>query len=416
MAILARCPICKRQQAVKNKRCVECREDLDLAKRSKRVRYWIVYRTPEGKQVKRSLRKLGKDLDPYSITDAQAVDAKYKTQRRENHQFFDVSPDTTMTFKKLTEWYLDQEPVKELASCKIIEMKLKKFNEIYGDKIVADIKKVDLQNYQIKRKKMGMKFSTIDQDLGKVKAMISMAFENDMVSGRTLKTFRMIKKQTKKGDDARDRILSPGEFEALMKYATGHIKQLIAMGYYTGMRKGEILKLTWRKVKLDKRLIRLEPGDTKDREARDVPIDPVLYEMLRNMPNRVQEAGEDHHVFLYRNKPVDDIRRGLKKACKLAGIKYGRNVEGGFTFHDLRHTYNTNMRKAGVPETVIMKITGHSTREMFDRYNTVDLEDIRKASEQFSEFHSKSNVTHLVTHSRKNDEKLKIDSSQIKNI
>ena len=37
------------------------------------------------------------------------------------------------------------------------------------------------------------------------------------------------------------------------------------------------------------------------------------------------------------------------------------------------------MRKAGVPESVIMKITGHSTREMFDRYNTIDQEDTREA-------------------------------------
>ena len=40
------------------------------------------------------------------------------------------------------------------------------------------------------------------------------------------------------------------------------------------------------------------------------------------------------------------------------------------------------MRKAGVSESVIMDITGHSTREMFDRYNTVDNDDTRKAVEQ----------------------------------
>jgi len=40
------------------------------------------------------------------------------------------------------------------------------------------------------------------------------------------------------------------------------------------------------------------------------------------------------------------------------------------------------MRKAAVPESVIMAITGHSTREMFDRYNTVDVEDTRKAIDQ----------------------------------
>ena len=71
----------------------------------------------------------------------------------------------------------------------------------------------------------------------------------------------------------------------------------------------------------------------------------------------------------------------IKKTCKKAGIKYGRSIEGGIVFHDLRHTFNTNMRKAGVVESVIMKITGHSTREMFDRYNTVDLGDVRGAVE-----------------------------------
>ena len=42
------------------------------------------------------------------------------------------------------------------------------------------------------------------------------------------------------------------------------------------------------------------------------------------------------------------------------------------------------MRKAGMPESVIMEITGHSTREMFDRYNTVDEDDTRNAINQLS--------------------------------
>ena len=44
------------------------------------------------------------------------------------------------------------------------------------------------------------------------------------------------------------------------------------------------------------------------------------------------------------------------------------------------------MRKAGVPESVIMEITGHSTREMFDRYNTVDHKDLKEASKQMGKF------------------------------
>ena len=356
----------------------------------------------------KSLEKDG--LDPYSIKDARDANAKYVVRKREN-KLFEIYKDTEMTFNQMTEWYLKQEPVKRLASYDIIEMKLKNFNTVYGDMIVADIKKVDLQNFIIKRQNEGKKVSTIDQDIGKVKSMISMCFENDMVSGRTLKVFRSIKKQTKKFDDVRDRILSPDEFEFLMKHATGHTKDIIATGYYSGMWKGEILNLLWSRVKLDKRLIQLEPGDTKDREARDIPICDELYKILLNMPNRIQKADDDGHVFLYKRKPVKDIRKGLKVACKGAGIKYGRDVKGGIIFHDLRHTFNTNLRKAGVAETVIMAITGHSTREMFDRYNSVDLDDIDKASKQFSGFISKPNDAHTDAPRPKLSKKLKNESS-----
>lgn len=131
---------------------------MDAAKRAGRVNYSIQFRLPSGKLVKRSLKKEG--LDPKSIKDARDANAKYVEKKREN-KLFDISPDTEMTFNDLSKWYLDQEPVKKLASFDIIAMKLKIFNAVYGDKIVADIKKVDLQNYLIKREKEGKKISTL---------------------------------------------------------------------------------------------------------------------------------------------------------------------------------------------------------------------------------------------------------------
>ena len=70
---------------------------------------------------------------------------------------------------------------------------------------------------------------------------------------------------------------------------------------------------------------------------------------------------------MFKGKPVKDIRTSLYRACKDVGIQAGRGDRNGFVFHDLRHTFNTYMSKAGVSESVIMGITGHSTREMFDR-------------------------------------------------
>ena len=172
-----------------------------------------------------------------------------------------------------------------------------------------------------------------------------------------------------------------------MANSDGHINGIVAMGYYSGMRRGEILGLTWDKVDLANRMIRLEAKDTKDNEARNIPIPDELYKYLTSMPNRIQDSGKGRHVFQFKGQPIKgDIRTSLKKACQKAGISYGRFIKAGFIFHDLRHTFNTNMRKAGIQESVIMAITGHSTREMFDRYNTIDDEDVQTAAKQMDVF------------------------------
>ncbi len=108
--------------------------------------------------------------------------------------------------------------------------------------------------------------------------------------------------------------------------------------------------------------------DTKTNEGRFVPLKGELVEMFKAMPRGLPQIS----VFLKNGKPINSIRESFQSACRRANIM-------DFTFHDLRHTFTTNMRRAGVHDSVIMAITGHKTTAMFLRYNTVGKDELRAA-------------------------------------
>jgi integrase len=375
MAILAECPFCHRRQTVKSNKCLSqngngCGADLEKAKRAGKVHYWIAYRLPGGKQ---KFEKLTGE-NSTSIEYARDADAKRKVQNREN-RIFDVKPEAKMTFLALTDWYLNLEKVKSMAYFPTLKIYLKKFNSEFGNTIVNRIKAADLENLQAKRKAEGKADSTVDQEIAAARVVIKTGFDHDLVGGETLKVFKKVKRLLERNSNARNKIVTPEQFQALLNAAPLHLLAILATGFYTGMRRGEILSLVWSKVDLKNRVIRLEVEDTKDRQARIVPICNELYDILETIP----KALHDEHVFLYKGKPIRDIRTGLKKTCKDAGISYGRNQKDGFVFQDLRRCFNTYMRKAGIAEPVIMGITRHATREKLDRYGKIDEEDVKHA-------------------------------------
>lgn len=61
--------------------------------------------------------------------------------------------------------------------------------------------------------------------------MVYKAFDNDLVGGDTIKTFKRIKELLKPGSDGRDRVLSGEEFGRLLKNTSSHIQGIIMMSY-----------------------------------------------------------------------------------------------------------------------------------------------------------------------------------------
>ncbi|WP_076750674.1 tyrosine-type recombinase/integrase [Desulfatitalea tepidiphila] len=403
MAILQECPACKRKQSVKKKRCVSCGLELDELKKSRLVKYWIDfrYRDPKtGKTVQRreSVEAM-EGLQGNSIADARTALAKRSVQKAEN-RVLDILPEHKLTFSELADWYLALESVKTLKSYKTVKGYINKFKEAYGQRIVADILPADLEDLQAKRLGQNLKLKTIDDEINYVKTMVIKGFDNGKVGGDALRSFRRVKKLLKGHANARDRYLTIDEFARLLEASPNHLKNILTIGYWSGMRKGEITALTWDKIDMKGRMIRLEAEDTKEGKAKSIPMAEAVYRVIQSIPRSIH----DPHVFLYYSKPITrNFSQGLKSACKNAGIAWGRDVKGGFIFHDLRHTFVTDMRRAGVDRTVRMAITGHAIHDMDQRYDVVEESDKLEAIRRLEKYRSKvaclTNVDQTLTKS-----------------
>jgi len=86
---------------------------------------------------------------------------------------------------------------------------------------------------------------------------------------------------------------------------------------------------------------------------------------------------------------------------------YGSKVKDGFVFHDLRHTFATNARRAGIPRNVIMAIMGNSTGgDMNARYDKIEDSDLLEAIDRIEEVFS-ANVAQTVAKGAKTRERVK---------
>ncbi|MGP8051675.1 MAG: tyrosine-type recombinase/integrase [Desulfobaccales bacterium] len=400
MAILAECPRCHRKQAVKNKNCVGCESDLDKPKRAGKVRYWIHYRVPSGKQRWEFVSL--PDGSPAGIEEVRAAEGKRKAQKKENPTILEKVPAERMTFIELSEWYLELKTVKKLASNRRIQAILSNFNEVFGNRIVSSIKLQDLEDYQETREGEGRAAATIDMEISITKTMITKAFDNDLVDGRTVKAFRRVKRKLRRGDNARKRTLSPDEFLRLVEVAAPHLKGIITTAFNTGMRAGELRALRWSHIDREHGVIRLPAGVTKESRAKVIPMNHHVKAVLASIPQAL------HHdfVFTYKGNSIGDngsFKKSFITACLRAGIPQGHNETDGITFHDIRRTVKTNMLSAGVDKVYRDTILGHSLQGMDIHYLVPSEDDLHRAMTRYTEWLDGqiANVSHGVNNSKK---------------
>jgi integrase len=166
--------------------------------------------------------------------------------------------------------------------------------------------------------------------------------------------------------NARQGFFTQEEFDALYAVLPSYAQDVALFAYLTGWRKSEILSLPWTSV--DWKTMPLRLPTSKNEESRVFPIvDTRLEALLRKR----QEMAQGLLVFHRNGQFVGDCKRCWNTANKRAGMDK--------LFHDLRRTAVRNFIAAGLPERLVMALTGHKTNHMLHRYHVVGEHDLRVA-------------------------------------
>jgi integrase len=261
------------------------------------------------------------------------------------------------------------------------EYRLKHLDAFFAGRRVIAIGPAEITDYVAMRQRAGASNSTINRDLAVLNRMLRLAYEHNKLLRPPL-IHRLKERAPRQGFFERE------QYEAVRRHLRPDLQVAVSIAHTFGWRmQSEVLTLGLRQLDLHAGTLRLEPGTTKNDEARLVYLTPELKSLLTAQVERVRalerEMGQIiSSLFPYlqgrhQGQQIQDFRKAWRTACLKAGCP-------GMLRHDFRRTAVRNMVNLGVPERVAMKVTGHKTRSVFDRYHIVSPTDLQEVARKLT--------------------------------
>ncbi|HET9741746.1 MAG TPA: tyrosine-type recombinase/integrase [Terriglobales bacterium] len=273
-----------------------------------------------------------------------------------------------------------------------------------------------LNQYVDARKAEGAENATINREMAFLKRAFNLGYRSTPRKVQFVPAFPRLKENPpRKGfiEDAHYKLLASNCSELWLR-------TMLALAYNFGLRREELLNLRVRQFNETQRTLSLDPGTTKNDDARHIVLTRESLELLKAC---VDGKKADHYILTRKtrkgsNQRVKDFRVAWFKLCVKAGLgemrcsrcssvssSYrkqcatckGRLSYHGLILHDNRRSAVRRMVRNGIPERVAMTISGHKTRSVFDRYNITSQADLRDAAsklERGTEFLNNHDFNH----------------------
>ena len=271
---------------------------------------------------------------------------------------------TDLTFDDLAQALLADYQINGRRSLRSARLSISHLRKFFGFDRAVDITTDRIKAYAADRQKAKAANASINRELAALKRMFSLAVEDGRLSHSPYIP-------TLEEDNTRQGFVDHAAFVSLRANLSEYLQDPIAFLYLSGWRLGEMKTLEWRDVDLAGKVLHLRPEISKNKDGRLLPLSGELLEILDRA--HAKRRPDCPFVFHRDGEPIGDFRKAWSAACRAAGLH-------PILVHDLRRTAVRNMVRAGIPDRVAMTLSGHKTRNIFDRYNIVSEADLERAT------------------------------------
>src|SRR6267143_2791484 len=242
----------------------------------------------------------------------------------------------------------------------------KHLEPFFGAMLAKNVGSNTLDRYKESRREEKAANGTINRELSLLQRSFMLGYESQPRKvARPLRFHRLAESKPRQG------FIEQKTYDGLAVNCPDlFMRTMLCLSYSFGFRKSELLTLKVSDVNLLAGTVQLR--DSKNGEARKVSLTGDAKNLLAAC---VAGKSAEDAVFTRGKgtKAVADFRGTWDKITLAAGCS-------GLLFHDLRRSAVRNMVRAGIPETVCMKVSGHKTRNVFDRYNITSERDLADAA------------------------------------
>jgi integrase len=242
----------------------------------------------------------------------------------------------------------------------------------FGGRRLVDVSTADVRAFTAARLEAKAAPAEINRELAVVKRAFSLAKQAGRFVGERPHIPMLVEHNVRRG------FFERAQLDAVKGHLPAALQGVIEFAYLTGWRlSSEILPLKWRHVDWTGRVVRLDPGTTKNGDGRVYPFTLAIEALLKAqhaITDRLAREGRIvPYVFHRDGTRIRNLRTAWLTACTDAGLP-GRLV------HDFRRSAVRNLERDGVSRSAAMAMVGHKTESIYRRYAIVDAGALRDAA------------------------------------